>query len=235
MKVLVACEESQEVCKAFRALGHEAYSCDVQPPSGGHPEWHIQGDVLPLINGRCEFATMDGAGHRIDGRWDILIAHPPCTHLTVACAATWPRKRETGEQQAAAEFFMAFVNADCKKVCIENPVGYMNTYYRKPDQTIHPWMFGHQVCKRTCLWLKGLPLLWPTDVVSHGEKYTSIRRSGKRQGEVYSTSMWYHKASYLPREERGKLRSKTFPGIARAMAEQWGGLADGSGSGWGAG
>lgn len=127
MRVLVACEESQEVCKAFRVLGHEAYSCDIEPCSGGHPEWHIQGDVLPLLK----------------EKWDLIIAHPPCTHLAVSGARWFAEKRADERQQAAIDFFMQFVNADCEHVAVENPVSIMSTQYRKPDQIIQPWMFGH--------------------------------------------------------------------------------------------
>lgn len=166
MKVLVACEESQEVCKAFRALGYEAYSADIQEPSGGHPEWHILGDVLPIINGRCTFRTMDGEEHAVDGTWDLLIAHPLCTDLAVSGARWFHQKRVDGRQQAAIEFFMRFINADCEHIAVENPVSIMSTQYRKPDQIIQPWMFGHPEKKSTCLWLKGLPLLIPTNDVS---------------------------------------------------------------------
>lgn len=208
MKVLVACEESQEVCKAFRARGHEAYSCDIQEPSGGHPEWHICGDVLPLLNGNCEFVTMDDVMHRIDGKWDLIIAHPPCTHLAVS-GARWFKEdvKPRYLQDEAADFFMKFVNADCDKIAIENPVCIMSTRYRKPDQIINPYQFGHPEQKKTCLWLKGLPKLSETD-------------------NVYDYMMT------LPEKERARIwwlgsnhskeRSKTFPGIAAAMAEQWG-------------
>lgn len=187
MKVLVACEESQRVCIAFRELGHEAYSCDIEPCSGGHPEWHIQQDVLPLLN----------------EKWDMIIAFPPCTHLAVSGARYFEEKRKDGRQQAAISFFMKFVNANCTKIAIENPVGIMSTWYRKPDQIIQPWQFGHGETKKTCLWLKGLPLLKPTDIVD-----------GREQ------RVW----RMPPSDNRAKLRSKTFPGIAKAMAEQWGGL-----------
>ena len=172
MKVLIACEESQRVCAAFRELGHEAYSCDIVECSGGHPEWHIQGDCLPLINGNCEFETIDGEKHVIEGKWDLIIAHPPCTFLT--CTGNrWFNVERYGEKalkriedrEEAVKFFMAFVNADCDKIAIENPVGVMSTRYRKPNQIIQPWMFGDAVEKKTCLWLKGLENLKPTDVV----------------------------------------------------------------------
>lgn len=195
MKVLVACEESQEVCKAFRVLGHEAYSCDIEPCSGGHPEWHLQCDALEIIK----------------MRWDLIIAHPPCTDLAVSGAAWFAEKRADGRQQAAIDFFMQFVNAACERIAVENPVSIMSTQYRKPDQIIHPWMFGHPEKKATCLWLKGLPLLVPTNDVSN-----YMKTLPKNQQE---------RLYYLPPSpDRAKLRSKTFPGIARAMAEQWGGI-----------
>lgn len=220
-KVLVACEESQTVCKAFRARGHEAYSCDIQEPSGGHPEWHILGDVLPILNGRCEFTTMDGQAHRIDCKWDLIIAHPPCTYLTVT-GNRWFNVERYGDKavqrikdrEEAAEFFMAFANADCDHIAVENPVGYMSTYWRKPDKIIQPWMFGDAEEKKTCLWLKGLPNLIETNIVAPPSRVRFD--SGK------SMPKWYADAWHLPKEERSKLRSKTFEGISKAMAEQWG-------------
>lgn len=227
MKVLVACEESQEVCKAFRAKGHEAYSCDIQEPSGGHPEWHICGDVLLLLNGNCEFVTMDDVMHRIDGKWDLLIAHPPCTYLSnVATRSFSLRCTPAGKvvdrwkkRAESAVFFMHFVLADIPMICVENPVGFMNTAYRKPDQIIHPYMFAESendaeqyVTKATCLWLKGLPALRGNGLPkpNNGEIYGYLPSGKARTWEdTYS--------------RKGKVRSKTFPGIARAMAEQWGG------------
>lgn len=197
MRVLVACEESQAVCKAFRAKGHEAYSCDLIPCSGGHPEWHIQVDALELLK----------------MRWDLIIAHPPCTDLAVSGARWFPEKILDGRQQASIDFFMAFVKADCPRIAIENPIGIMSTKYRKPDQIIHPWWFGHPEEKSTCLWLKGLPKLIPTNNVK--EKMLKLP---KKQRE---------RLHYLPPSpDRAKIRSKTFPGIAEAMAEQWGGIED---------
>jgi hypothetical protein len=220
MKVLVACEESQEVCKAFREKGHEAYSCDIQECSGGHPEWHIQSDVLPLLNGNCEFVTVDDQKHSVDGKWDLIIAHPPCTYLTVT-GNRWFNVERYGDKavqrikdrKEAAKFFMAFANADCDNIAIENPVGYMSTYWRKPDQIIQPWMFGDAEEKKTCLWLKGLPNLIETNIVTPPDRVRF--NSGK------SMPKWYADAWHLPKEERSKLRSKTFPGIAKAMANQW--------------
>ena len=210
MRVLVACEESQEVCKAFRARGHEAYSCDIQEPSGGHPEWHICGDVLPLLNGNCAFRTMDGVKYRMDGKWDLIIAHPPCTYLSNAGARFLYPKGVLNEDRlklglVAKDFFMAFYNADCEKICIENPTPSRVYELPKYTQVIQPWMFGHPVQKRTCLWLKGLEPLKPTEVVEE-------RQSSKVPGN------WFNKGG----KERQKNRAKTFPGIAKAMAEQWG-------------
>lgn len=200
MKVLVACEESQEVCKAFRELGHEAYSCDIQECSGGHPEWHILGDVIPLINGRCRFQTMDGVEHEVSGKWDLLIAHPPCTDLAVSGARWFKQKQADGRQQRSIDFFMEFTKADCEKIAIENPVCIMSSVWRKPDQIIQPWQFGHGETKATCLWLKGLPVLTPTDVVDG------------REHRVWKCP---------PGKDRGKIRSRTLPGIASAMSSQW--------------
>lgn len=226
MKILVACEESQAVTIELRKLGHEAYSCDIEPCSGGHPEWHIHDDVLPLINGDTDFYTLVGAYKVINGPWDMIIAFPPCTHLTSAGACAWKQKQDSGEQQAAIDFFMAFVNADCQRVAIENPVGWMNSHYRKPDQIIQPWMFGDEARKRTCLWLKGLPKLEPTNIVGHGELYQIMRKSGPRAGTIYTAPAWYQKVSSVNAIDRSKIRSKTFPGIAKAMAEQWAGQAE---------
>ena len=223
MKVLVACEESQEVCKAFRAKGHESYSCDIQEPSGGHPEWHILGDALVAIKGG-QVTTMDGQTHEV-GRWDLLIAHPPCTYLTVT-GNRWFNTERYGEKavrrlqlrEEAADFFMRFVKCNSPKVAIENPIGYMSTSYQKPTQIIHPYMFGDPARKATCLWLKGLPKLTPTDIV---EPDIIHYKNGK-----CTDNPWHMKTMKLPPKERAKARSKTFPGIARAMAEQWGGLED---------
>lgn len=227
MLVLVACEESQEVCKAFRALGHEAYSADIQEPSGGRPEWHILGDVLPFINGRCTFHTMDGQEHAIAGTWDLLIAHPPCTYLTVS-GNRWFNVEKYGvkaierikQRERASRFFMQFAYADCEKIAIENPVGIMSTRWRKPDQIIQPWQFGHRARKKTCLFLKGLLPLKPTKIVDCGE----IRDGGY---SVEACASWATDANgkILRWNDpmTAKMRSKTFKGIAKAMAEQWGG------------
>lgn len=219
MKVLVACEESQRVCIAFRKRGHEAYSCDIQEMSGGHPEWHILGDALKAIEGG-RIATMDGKTRDI-GRWDLLIAHPPCTYLTLAgnkwfkpeFADRFPDRQKQREE--AIEFFMAFANADCDRIAIENPVGVMSSQWRKPDQYIEPYMFGDPEKKKTGLWIKGLPLLKPTNIV---EPVIIHCKSGANEPR------WHIETMKLPKEERSRVRSQTFPGIAEAMAEQWGGL-----------
>ena len=148
MKILVACEESQAVTIELRRLGHEAYSCDIIECSGGHPEWHIKGDVLPLLNGDCEFNTMDGERHAISGRWDMIIAFPPCTDLAVSGARHFAKKRADGRQQASIDFFMKFANAHCDMIAIENPAGIMSTHFRKPDQIINPYQFGHPETKK---------------------------------------------------------------------------------------
>ena len=210
MNVLIACEESQRVCTEFRKLGHNAFSCDIIPCSGGHPEWHIMQDVLPLLNGRCSFKTMDGIEHSIDGKWDLIIAHPPCTYLSNAGARfLYPNCKLNEERLAkgmdAKDFFMRFYNANCGRIAIENPIP-SKVYCLPPyTQTIQPWMFGHPVQKKTCLWLKGLPKLQPTNIVEE-------RQSTKIPGN------WFNHGG----KERQKNRAKTFPGIAKAMAEQWG-------------
>lgn len=240
MNILVACEESQAVTIELRRLGHRAYSCDIEPCSGGHDEWHIQQDVLPLLNGRCEFRTVDGVLHGIADKWDMIIAFPPCTDLAVSGAAWFEKKRNDGRQKRSIEFFMQFINADCDKVAVENPVGiisgdYISKWFPdlqekhrfpiKPSQKIQPWQFGDEAQKTTCLWLKGLPLLFSTTLVSPGKFDTS-------GGKIYSSGA---SASWA-KDENGKIiawndprtakiRSKTFPGIARAMAEQWAGQA----------
>jgi len=198
MKILIACEESQVVCKAFRAKGHEAYSCDILPASGGRPEWHIQGDVLPLLK----------------KKWDMIIAFPPCTHLAVSGAAWFEQKRKDGRQQGGIDFFMSIANAKCKRIVIENPVGIMSSMWRKPDQIIQPWQFGESFSKKTCLWIKGLPLLVGTKLVYRGERVNFA--SGK------SMPKWYSDAFRLSPKERSIVRSRTFQGVADAMAAQWG-------------
>lgn len=222
MNILVACEESQAVTKELRRLGHNAFSCDIIDQSGGHPEWHIMQDVLPLLNGNCEFMTCDGELHRIEGKWDMLIAFPPCTYLTVT-GNRWFNVERYGEKaiqrhkdrEAAAKFFMAFAEADCPRIAIENPIGAMSTIWRKPDQIIHPYMFGDPERKSTCLWLKGLqPMVSTNEVRPRIIKYKNWKGTD---------SPWHVETMKLPPDERAKARSKTWPGIARAMAEQWAG------------
>lgn len=208
MNVLVACEESQRVCTAFRERGHNAFSCDIQPCSGGHPEWHIQGDVLPILDGRCAFETMDGKRHYIGRQWDLIIAHPPCTHLAVS-GMRWFKEgvKPMSLQDEAAEFFMKMINADCPRIAVENPVCIMSTRYRKPDQIINPWQFGHPEQKKTCLWLKNLPLLDETDNV-----YDEMMKLPEKE----RAKIWWMGSN------KSKERSKTYLGIAKAMADQWG-------------
>ncbi|MDQ0153431.1 hypothetical protein J2S20_002151 [Moryella indoligenes] len=232
MRVLVACEESQAVCKAFRERGHEAYSCDVIECSGGHPEWHIKGDALEVINpgihenhyegfGSFEgiqFVTMDGAEHEFPDGWDLIIAHPPCTYLTNAGAVRLRVKGKIVEERykkvlAAKEFFVKFLNADCFKIAVENPTPMKIVGLPEYTQAIQPYEYGHPYSKRTCLWLKGLPPLKPTKIIEHHEPYVN--------GGYKDVHGNYKK--FPGRKERDPImRSKTFPGIARAMAEQWG-------------
>lgn len=235
MKILVACEESQEVCKAFREKGHEAQSCDIIDCSGGHLEWHIKQDVLPLINGNCTFETCDGISHAVEGKWDMIIAFPPCTDLTTTGARVFERKRADGSQVRSIEFFAKFLEADCDKIAIENPVGIISGNYIKqwfPDlcekynlpraytQIVHPWMFGANYTKRTCLWLKGLPNLIPE--VEEEPEIEQVEWVDKKSGRTKRQNKWYYELSCLPTAQRAKARSKTYPGFAQAMAEQWG-------------
>ena len=196
MNVLVACEFSGTVRDAFTKLGHDAWSCDLEPSET--PGNHYQGNVLAILN---------------DG-WDLMIAHPPCTHLAVSGARHFAKKRADGRQQEGIDFFMALANSNIPRYAIENPIGIMSTKYRKPDQIINPWEYGHRVTKATCLWLKNLPKLTPTNIVDKGEVWTA--KSGKQM------SQWYYDTSCLPPKEREKARNKTFQGIADAMAQQWG-------------
>ena len=196
LKVLCACEESQAVTIQLRKLGHEAFSCDIQACSGGYPDWHIQGDCIPLLS----------------ESWDLIIAFPPCTYLSYAGNAHLNQPGRLELREAAREFFMKFVNAPCEHIAIENPVGYMNSVYRKPDQVIYPYQFGDNYMKKTCLWLKNLPLLVPDYQLPKPEPLY-IQANGKRRNWV--------EAVKCPRAERQKIRSKTFPGIARAMAYQF--------------
>ena len=225
MKVLIACEESQRITIEMRKMGNECYSCDIDEPSGGHPEWHIHQDVLPLLDGNCEFITMDGMSHKIEGEWDLIIAHPPCTYLTVS-GNRWFNIEKYGDKalerirlrEEAYNFFMKFANAKCARIAIENPIGYMNTHYRKPDQIIQPYQFGDPERKTTCLWLKNLPKLIPTNIVDPNITDSTTGHSG------YSS--WHMDMQFIgkSKKERSKMRSKTFLGIAKAIAEQWGNL-----------
>ena len=246
MKVLIACEESQAVCKAFRKRGHEAYSCDIVECSGGHPEWHIQGDVLKILNPLFwtfpqrqykgfYFVTMDGTEHFIEGKWDMIIAFPPCTHLCVSGARHFEKKRADGRQRWGIEFFCKFLNADCEKIVIENPIGIISGDYIpkhfpdlaekfnlpiKPTQVIHPWMFGDNYSKSTCLWEKGVLPLVP--LVTEQPELEWFEWVDGKTGKKKRQPKWFADAWHLSAEERAKVRSKTFPGIAKAMAEQWG-------------
>lgn len=250
MKILVACEESQAVTKELRRLGHEAYSCDIIECSGGHPEWHIKGDALPLINGAAAsgglagcFVTQNGDTHRIPDRWDALIAFPPCTHLANSGAKHFAKKRADGRQRRAVLFFCRLLAAACDIIVIENPVGIISGDYvglffpdlaekyglpRKPTQIVQPWQFAltedEMTEKSTCLWISGAPPLVPIRTnkpdISYKE-WTTLDGRTKRQTE------WYYKTRCLPAKERGRAASKTFPGIARAISEQVIGPAEG--------
>ena len=235
MYVLVACEESQRVCKAFRDKGHIAFSCDIIDASGGFPEWHIKEDVLPLLNGFCKFTTCDGVEHELRQKWDMIIAFPPCTHLAVSGARHFEQKRADGRQEEAIKFFGEFLKADCEKIVIENPVGILNGDYikkhfpelckeyglpQKPTQIINPWQFGDNFKKKTCLWIKGVQTLKPIVTVEPETEY--IEWVDKKSGRVKRQEKWYYEALKLSPEERAKVRSKTFLGVALAMADQWG-------------
>lgn len=216
MKVLIACEESQAVCIEFRKRGHEAFSCDLIECSGGHPEWHIKDDVLSVIRG---------------GQWDMMIAFPPCTHLAVSGGRWFKEKIADGRQQLGIDFFMAMVNAPIKKIAIENPIGIMSRIYRKYDQLIHPYYFGDNQAKSTCLWVKNLPLLYHNDkvnlfddVITHNKnvewhEWIDKKTGKKRRYSKFLADAWLKNTA---KTTVGNIRSKTFPGIAKAMAEQWG-------------
>lgn len=216
MKVLVACEESQTVCKAFRERGHEAYSSDIQEPSGGHPEWHIMGDALEALKGGT-ITTMDGVNHDV-GKWDLLIAHPPCTYLSNAGARhLWKNHQLQADRVTlgirARDFFMAFYNADIPQICVENPVPSKVFTMPPYTQAIQPYQFGHPYTKKTCLWLKGLKPLKPTNVV---EPIATWCPSGSYSGKHGDQ----HRGMFTT--DRAKNRAKTFRGIAESMADQWG-------------
>lgn len=224
MKILVACEESQAVTKELRRLGHEAYSCDIEPCSGGHPEWHIMCDVLPLLNGDCAFNTMDGENHYISGRWDMIIAFPPCTYLSNAGACRlYPKKGQLDMERykkglQAKEFFLKFLNADCNRIAVENPVSSSVFEMPKHTQEIQPYQFNdngmHPYTKKTRLWLKGLPMLIPTTPDCKPVGPYVPAGTGRKNREKYGAAK---------RGEDAKNRAKTFHGIAKAMAEQWAG------------
>lgn len=233
MKVLIACEESQEVCKAFRDKGHTAFSCDIMDCSGHHQEWHIRQDVMKIIGGG-QFRTMDGMNHYVSS-WDMIIGFPPCTHLAVSGAAWFEKKRSDGRQREGIEFFCKLLSAECEKVVVENPIGiisgdYIPKYFPdlaekyglpiKPTQIIHPWMFGDNYAKSTCLWEKGVNPLIPE--VEEQPELEWFEWFDSKRGTIRRQPKWYADAWYLPPKERAIVRSKTFPGIAKAMAEQWG-------------
>lgn len=211
MRVLVACEESQAITKAFRKRGVEAFSCDILPPSGGHPEWHIQGDAVATA---------------YSGGWDLMIAHPPCTYLAVS-GARWlynedgSRNEERWKNQAEAlDFVKTLMDAPIEHIAIENPISVISSNIRKPDQIVHPWMFGDKASKATCLWLKNLDPIQPTDVVERGEFFEWV---DKKSGKTKRQPMWYYKALSEAKtpEQRRTLRSKTFDGMANAIADQF--------------
>lgn len=229
-RLLVCCEESQRVCTAFRERGWEAYSCDIEPCSGGHPEWHIQQDVLPLINGDCTFTTMDGVEHHIDGQWDLLICHPPCTYLSNAGARhLWKGHQLNQERYAkgleAKAFFMEFYNARCEHVVVENPIP--SKIYELPayTQTVQPYEYygeWHPYTKKTCLWERNVPQLIPVNPVEPVATWCPSGSYSHKHGAK-------HKGMFTT--DRAKNRSKTFEGIAQAMADQWGAYIEGESNG----
>ena len=205
MRVLVACEESQAVTAELRARGLEAYSCDLRPTRGSHPEWHLQRDVFRVLEE--------------DGVWDMMLAFPPCTHLASSGARHFAAKRADGRQQEGIDFFLRLTRTGIPRWAIENPVGIMSTHFRKPDQIIQPFHFGDSAQKTTCLWLHNLPVLQPTHIVSPGEFVTFPSKDGRRR--AVRQPAWYYETLKLSPEARALARSATFPGIARAMATQW--------------
>lgn len=222
MKILVACEESQAVTKELRALGHEAYSCDIIECSGNHPEWHIMQDVIPLLDGNCSFKTMDAVEHTVPDRWDMIIAFPPCTYLSNAGACRlYPHKGQIDIERykkglEAKEFFLKFLNANCDRIAVENPVSSKVFDMPKHTQEIQPYMFGHPFTKKTRLWLRGLPPLRETNVVEPIAPYCPAG-TGRKDRSKYGAAK---------RGEDAKNRAKTFEGVAKAMAEQWAGKVD---------
>jgi hypothetical protein len=231
LNVLIACEESQALTREFRLLGHNAFSCDLLPCSGGHPEWHFNNDVFEIIKNQGG-VLQNGETVNINADWDMMIAHPPCTYLAVS-GAQWyyhPEDKDlpvesrrphpkhpdrAADREKAIEFFIRIANAPIDKIAIENPVGVISSAYRKPDQIVQPFMFGDEARKTTCLWLKNLPKLEPTDIVSEGERV--YFKSGKSHPKWYADALSNAKSS----EERRTMRSKTFIGMAKAMANQW--------------
>jgi hypothetical protein len=231
MRILVACEESQAITKELRKLGHDAFSCDLLPCSGGHPEWHFKEDVFKIIENHGG-KLQNGQKNISKKQWEMMIAHPPCTFLAVS-GARWyyhpedkdmpfknrrPHPRfpnRAQDRDEALEFFIKLCEAPIEKIAVENPVGIVSSKYKKPTQTVHPWMFGDEASKATCLWLKNLPELQPTNIVGKGERV--ILSSGKSLPKWYSDALTKAKTP----AERRTLRSKTFMGMARAMAEQW--------------
>lgn len=226
MNIFVPCEESQAVTIELRKLGHNAFSCDIIECSGGHPEWHIQGDALKLINGNCTFQTMDGQTHTIEGKWDMIVAFPPCTYLSNAGACRlYPKKGQLNMERyqkglEAKQFFLKFLNADCPRIAVENPVSSSVFEMPKHTQEIQPYMFGHPFTKKTRLWLRGLPKLEATALVDPVAQYCPAG-TGRKDRSKYGAAK---------RGEDAKNRSKTFTGIAKAMAEQWAGEAEGGNS-----
>jgi hypothetical protein len=202
-RILIACEESQAVTIEFRKLGYEAFSCDLLECSGGYPEWHLKDDIFNVLK----------------QHWDLMIAFPPCTDLAVSGARHFERKKLDGSQDKSIKFFMDIINAPIEKIAVENPIGVMSGIYRKPDQIIQPWQFGYKAQKSTCLWLKNLPKLIPTNIVEKGEFFEFVSKKGEKK----RMPMWYYKALQEAKtpEQRRTLRSKTFKGIAEAMANQW--------------
>lgn len=218
MRVLVACEESQTVCKAFREKGHVAFSCDLQECSGGHPEWHINGDCLCLLDGDCEFVTQDGTKHVQEGEWDLIIAHPPCTYMSKA-GARWmyPTAGNISEERLklameAKEFFFKMLNAKCKRIAVENPVPLKVVGLPEPTCSVQPYEHGEPFSKKTCLWLKNLPPITPTNIVSNYKPYLPSNTGGAKRGQKHSRGV----------AKNAKEASKTFKGVAQAMCEQWG-------------
>lgn len=236
MRILVACEESQAITKELRKLGHDAFSCDLLPCSGGHPEWHFQQDVFRVIKNprkqKLQIGQYINLKEEWDGKWEMMIAHPPCTFLAVS-GARWyyhpedntlpfnkrrPHPRfpnRAKDRDEAVEFFKKLCEAPIEKIAVENPVGIISTLYKKPNQTVHPWMFGDEASKATCLWLKNLPSLVPTNIVGKGERV--VLSSGKSLPKWYSDALTQSKSA----AERRTMRSKTFEGMAKAMAKQW--------------